>query len=75
MCQWLHWFKHSLSEAISWPLFYTRSRSTLIAFGERDRVKLWKESLNSDGNQFNLYQQNKQSPLISTEKLNPYIDY
>ena len=28
---------------------------------------LWKESLNSDGHQFNQYQQNKQSPLILTE--------
>jgi hypothetical protein len=29
--------------------------------------KLWKENLNSDGHQFNQYQQNKQSPLILTE--------
>jgi hypothetical protein len=28
---------------------------------------LWKESLNSDGHQFNHYQQNEQSPLILTE--------
>jgi hypothetical protein len=27
---------------------------------------LWKESLNSDGQQFHQYQQNKQSPLIVT---------
>ena len=28
---------------------------------------LWKESLSSDGHQFNQYQQNKQSPLLRTE--------
>jgi len=30
---------------------------------QRDK---WKESLNSDGQQFHQYQQNKQSPLIVT---------
>jgi len=27
----------------------------------------WKESLNSDGQQFNQYQQNEQSPITSTQ--------
>ena len=30
-------------------------------------TSLWKESLNSDDNQFHQYQQNEQSPLILTE--------
>ena len=29
------------------------------------QLKLWKESLNNDGQQNNQYQQNEQSPLIS----------
>ena len=30
-------------------------------------IRLWKESLNSDGYRFHQYQQNEQSPLILTE--------
>jgi hypothetical protein len=33
----------------------------------KKNIKLWTESLNSDGYQFHQIQQNKQSPLISTE--------
>ena len=30
-----------------------------------DKKKLWKDSLNGDGQQFHQYQQNEQSPLTS----------
>ena len=40
--------------------------------GKWNTSKLWKESLNSDGHQFNKHQQNEQSPLILT-KLTEHI--
>ena len=39
----------------------------------RNLKKLWKQSLNSDGQQFHQYQQTKQSPLVLNKKQPQHI--